>query len=58
MHNTLLEAASDRIVPKRNLRTILRIRPDVVVKAIPGPHLALALNPEAAAAELDAFVRN
>lgn len=51
-----LEAASDRIVPKANLRSIQRIRPDVTVKTIPGPHLALALHPVAAAAELRAFV--
>ena len=51
-----LEAASDRIVPKRNVRSILRVRPDVVVRTIPGPHLALALSPDAAATELRAFV--
>ena len=53
-----LEAASDRIVPKRNLEGILRLRPDVAVRTIPGPHLALALSQEAAATELRAFVKD
>ena len=51
-----LEAASDRIVPARNRREICRIRPDVTVKLIPGPHLALALSPDEGAAELSAFI--
>ena len=51
-----LEAASDRIVPQRNLKAIRQLRPDLVVKTIPGPHLALALSPRAAAEELSAFV--
>lgn len=51
-----LAAKGDRVVPHRNARQIQRIRPDVEVRFIPGPHIALATHPAEAAAEIGRFV--
>ena len=51
-----LGASRDFVVPRWNSRGIARLRPDVEVRTITGPHLALATNPRAAAEELAAFV--
>lgn len=43
---------SDRVVPSKNLRELTAVRPDIVVKKIPGPHLILQVNPARAALEI------
>ncbi|QDV08914.1 Alpha/beta hydrolase family protein [Planctomycetes bacterium Poly30] len=50
-----LEAARDRIVPRRNLERIQQMRPDVLVRTIPGPHIALAIHPIEAAEAIRRF---
>ena len=52
-----LAAKSDRVVPRRNAARIRRMRPDVEVRTITGPHIALATNPAEAAAEIRRFAQ-
>jgi len=52
-----LAGNQDWVVPKRNLAMIQRLRPDVRARFIPGPHLAMAVNPAEAAHELQEFVQ-
>ncbi len=42
----------DRVVPPKNLREISAVRPDVITRKIPGPHLVLQVNPVRAALEI------
>lgn len=53
-----LRSSTDMVVPKGNLRRIQRLRPDVSAAVIPGPHLALATNPEAAANAIHEFLES
>ncbi len=52
-----LGSTRDFVVPRRNARRILRSRADVRAVFIPGPHLALAVNPKEAASALGAFAK-
>jgi len=51
-----LAGEHDWIVPARNLRRILRVRPDVRVARIGSPHMVLQVRPREAAAAIAAFI--
>ncbi len=51
-----LAAKGDRVVPQRNARKIQNTRPDVEIRSIAGPHIALATNPGDAAGEIRRFM--
>ena len=53
-----LQAEHDRVVRNRSLRLILRIRPDVQFRRLPGPHLLLQVNPRAAWRSIDGFLKS
>ena len=52
-----LGSTRDYVVPRRNVQRIQRIRPDMRVVSIQGPHLALAVNPAQAATALSEFAQ-
>jgi pimeloyl-[acyl-carrier protein] methyl ester esterase len=52
-----LRAKQDRVVPVSCLEEIRRIRPDVVVSEIDGPHLILQREPQKAADSVVEFIR-
>ena len=51
-----LDASRDFVVPRWNARGVKRLRPNVEVRTITGPHLALATNPSEASQAITAFV--
>ena len=51
-----LAGQHDWIVPRRNVRLIRRVRPDVQVAWVPSPHMVLQIRPEAAAGAIASFV--
>jgi pimeloyl-[acyl-carrier protein] methyl ester esterase len=52
-----LAGSHDCLVPRRNLRLIQRLRPDVEVAWIDAPHVVLQVRPEPSAAVIAAFLR-
>lgn len=52
-----LRASEDRVVPTAAAGRIAEVRPDARVVEIAGPHLLLQAEPEAAAAQVTAYVR-
>jgi pimeloyl-[acyl-carrier protein] methyl ester esterase len=48
--------AHDKVSPRKNLREIRRVRHDVIVHLIPGPHLILQARPREAAAVIQEIV--
>jgi pimeloyl-ACP methyl ester carboxylesterase len=52
-----LASRRDQVVPKRVIRSMLRIAPAITVKVIDGPHMALITNPVQAAREVASFLR-
>ena len=50
-----LGATRDLIVPRTNAQRIQRHRPDVQMRLVKGPHVALASNPEDSAREIETF---
>src|SRR5262249_21949097 len=53
-----LEGASDHVVPGRNLRAILRLRPEVQSVTTPAPHLVLQTRPVEASGAVASFLRS
>jgi pimeloyl-ACP methyl ester carboxylesterase len=51
-----LQASRDGVIAARCGREIVRLRPDVELVEIAGPHLALVTNPAAAWSALGAFM--
>jgi pimeloyl-ACP methyl ester carboxylesterase len=52
-----LVAAHDAVVPRSSMETIRKIRPDVQVKTLDGPHMLLQANPAAAWREIELFLK-
>lgn len=53
-----LRAAEDRLVPRATSEEILRLRPEIQMVEIPGPHLLLQANPKAAAEVVVQFLED
>ena len=53
-----LQARQDALIRPHNLRAMLRLRPDLEVAIIPGPHWVLQSHPEKAVAAIVAFLQH
>lgn len=52
-----LRGGRDWIVPRSAMRAVLRVHPSIECLEVPGPHMVLQSNPEAAAEGIAGFVR-